>query len=333
MVPRTRHQEAEKEETKSQAGHRPVLLKEVLDALDPVDGATYIDGTFGAGGYTRALLKAANCTVLAIDRDPEAIEGGAELARLYPQRLHLVEGRFGNMVALLEKNGVHQVDGITLDLGISSMQIDIPERGFSFRGDGPLDMRMEKTGMSAADVINTEDEKTLATILFKYGEERKSRHIARRIVEMRTKKPITRTHELGEIIASVVRKGKDGINPATRSFQALRIYVNDELGEIERGLRAAEILLKPSARIAVVAFHSLEDRIVKNFLRLRSAQVARVSRHLPMNTETAPAPSFSLLHRRVVRPNAAEIAANPRARSARLRIAERTAAKPWEISP
>jgi len=333
MIPRTRHQEAQQQETKSQAGHRPVLLKEVLDALNPVDGATYVDGTFGAGGYTQAILKAADCTVWAIDRDPEAIEGGAALARLYPKRLHLVEGRFSDMVALLAQNGIHQVDGIALDFGVSSMQIDSPERGFSFSKDGPLDMRMEKAGLSAADVVNTEDEKTLATIFFKYGEERKSRHIARRIVERRAEKPITRTHELSDIVASVVRKGKDGINPATRTFQALRIYVNDELGEIERALSAAESLLKPSARLVVVAFHSLEDRIVKTFLRLRSAQAARASRHLPMKPEAAQAPSFALMHRRVVRPGPAEIAANPRARSARLRAAMRTTAAPWEVSP
>lgn len=323
MGTRTRPQET--------AGHCPVLLNEVLDALEPVDGATYVDGTFGGGGYTKALLEAANCTVWGIDRDPEAIAGGATLQRTYPQRLHLVEGRFGDMASLLQSHGVAQVDGIALDLGVSSMQIDLPERGFSFREDGPLDMRMEKIGLSAADVVNTEDEKTLAKIFLKYGEERKSRRIARRIIERRTKKPITRTRELAELVAAVVHKEKDGIHPATRSFQALRIYVNDELGEIERGLGAAEILLKPSGRLAVVAFHSLEDRIVKTFFRLRSATDPRPSRHLPIAPDMR-APSFNLLHRRVLRPCPAEIDANPRARSARLRAAERTAAAPWEVS-
>jgi len=325
MPSRTRPQE-------TQSSHRPVLLQEVLDVLDPADGATYVDGTFGAGGYTKALLEAANCTVWGIDRDPDAIAGGTVLLRSYPRRLHLIEGRFGEMAELLEREGVGQVDGIALDFGVSSMQLDQAERGFSFREDGPLDMRMEKTGLSAAEIVNTEDEKTLARIFWKYGEEQKSRRIARRIVEVRTQKPITRTRELAEIVASVVRQGKDGINPATRTFQALRIHVNDELGEIERGLSAAEKLLKPSGKIAVVAFHSLEDRLVKTFFHARSTESARPSRHLPLETE-APAATFHRLHRRVLRPSAAEIATNPRARSARLRAAERTQAAPWGVSP
>ncbi len=310
--------------------HQPVLLKEVLGILEPADGATYVDGTFGAGGYASALLEAADCTVWGIDRDPDAIAGGSVLLKAHPRRLHLLEGRFGDMAALLKAQGVTQVDGIALDLGVSSMQLAAAPRGFSFREDGPLDMRMEKQGPSAADVVNQEDAETLALILSKYGEERKSRRIARRIALLRTQKPITRTRELAEIVASVVKQEKSGIDPATRTFQALRIHVNDELCEIERGFHAAEILLKPHARIAVVAFHSLEDRLVKTFLRERSGARASASRHRPPTPGPTQAPSFHLLSRRPVRPGAEEIALNPRARSARLRAAERTEAPPWE---
>ncbi len=324
MNPRARPQE---EPTKP--GHRPVLLKEVLGILEPADGATYVDGTFGAGGYASALLEAADCTVWGIDRDPDAIAGGTVLVKAYPRRLHLLEGRFGDMAALLKAQGVTQVDGIALDLGVSSMQLEEPARGFSFRADGPLDMRMEKAGRSAADVVNQEDAETLASILSKYGEERKAGRIARRIVELRTQKPIMRTRELAEIVAGVVKQEKSGIDPATRTFQALRIHVNDELGEIERGLRAAEILLKPEGRIAVIAFHSLEDRLVKTFLRARCGEAAGASRHRPPEPGPKKAPSFRLLTRRPVRPAKAELAENPRARSARLRAAERTGAAPW----
>ncbi len=325
MTPRARPREKE-----TMCGHRPVLLKEVLGILEPADGSTYVDGTFGAGGYAKALLEAADCTVWGIDRDPDAIAGGSVLIKAYPRRLHLLEGRFGDMAALLKAQGVTQVDGIALDLGVSSMQLAARKRGFSFGEDGPLDMRMEKTGRSAADVVNQEDAETLASILSEYGEERKSRRIVRRIVELRTKKPITRTRELAEIVACVVKQEKSGIDPATRTFQALRIHVNDELGEIERGLHAAEILLKPHGRIAVVAFHSLEDRLVKTFLRARSGEATGASRHRPPAPGPAQAPSFRLLTRRVIRPAKAEIALNPRARSARLRAAERTKAPPWE---
>ncbi|MCE2509965.1 MAG: 16S rRNA (cytosine(1402)-N(4))-methyltransferase RsmH [Alphaproteobacteria bacterium] len=323
MTPRTRPQAG-----RTTREHRPVLLKEVLGILSPTDGATYVDGTFGAGGYTQALLDAADCTVWAIDRDPDAIEDGSVLLRSYARRLHLLEGRFGEMADLLKAQGVTQVDGIALDLGVSSMQLDKAGRGFSFRADGPLDMRMAKEGPSAADIVNQEDEQTLARILREYGEEKKSRRIARRIVELRNRQPITRTRELAELVAGVVKQDKSGIDPATRTFQALRIHVNDELGEIERGLRAAETLLKPQARIAVVAFHSLEDRIVKTFFRARSATGTGTSRHLPLAPKRTP--SFRLLTKRATRPGEAETAANPRARSARLRAAERTEAAPWE---
>jgi len=316
-------------ETKTTRSHRPVLLKEVLGILSPTDGATYVDGTFGGGGYSRALLEAADCTVWGIDRDPDAITDNTVLLKAYERRLHLLEGRFGNMAELLRAQGVTKVDGIALDLGVSSMQLADASRGFSFRKDGPLDMRMEKVGRSAADVVSQEDAETLSLIFSKYGEERKSRHIARRIVELRTKKPITRTRQLAEIIAGVVKQEKSGIDPATRAFQALRVHVNDELGEIERGLRAAEILLKPHARIAVVAFHSLEDRLIKTFLRARSVGHAGTYRHRPPEPGPKQAPSFRLLYQRVIQPNAEEIDLNPRARSARLRAAERTEAGPW----
>lgn len=313
--------------------HRPVLLEEVLAVLRPRDGGIYVDGTFGAGGYARAILEAAACTVWGIDCDPEAIAGGAPLASQHPGRLNLVEGRFGTMDELLSARGVRQVQGIAFDLGASSMQLDDPARGFSFRLDGPLDMRMEKRGRSAADVVNTASEKELADIIRRFGEERFSRRIARAIVEARGVRPITRTGELARIVRAVVRPSHDGIDPATRTFLALRIFVNDELAELDRGLRAAEWLLAPGGRLAVVSFQSLEDRPVKNFLKARSGAAPRPSRHGPEAVGAprgrAPEPTFRLIFRRAVRPTAREIADNPRARSARLRAAERTAAPPW----
>lgn len=308
--------------------HVPVLLAEVLQALAPRDGALYVDGTFGLGGYTRALLEAARCTVCGIDRDPRAIAAGAALAAQHPGRLQLFNGRFGDMERLLTARGVTQVDGVALDIGVSSPQIDEPARGFSFRHDGPLDMRMGDDGPTAADVVNTADEATLADIIERLGEERFARRIARAIVAARAQQPITRTLQLAEIVRGVVRRAPDGIDPATRTFQALRIYVNDEIGELRRGLAAAERLLVPGGRLAVVSFHSLEDREVKSFLRRRSGGEGGVSRHLPARTGGR-APSFTLLTRRAVRPSDAEIASNPRARSARLRAAERTAAPAW----
>ncbi|WP_119459083.1 16S rRNA (cytosine(1402)-N(4))-methyltransferase RsmH [Rhodospirillaceae bacterium SYSU D60014] len=316
------------------ARHQPVLLQEVTEALALRDGGVYVDGTFGAGGYARALLEAADCTVWGIDRDPEAITGAAELARRFPGRLHLVQGRFADMVELLQSRGVAEADGIALDLGVSSMQLDEAERGFSFRADGPLDMRMERAGESAADVVNRMDERELADVIFHLGEERKARAIARAIVAARAEAPITRTSQLAEIVRRTVRAGAKGrpdmIDPATRTFQALRIHVNDELGQIERGLVAAETLLRAGGRLVVVSFHSLEDRRVKTFLRQRSDRAPRQSRHLPVDTgEAARAPSFRLLSSGAVTPTAVEIERNPRARSARLRAAERTAAQAW----
>ncbi|MFQ5783286.1 MAG: 16S rRNA (cytosine(1402)-N(4))-methyltransferase RsmH [Alphaproteobacteria bacterium] len=315
----------------SDGGHRPVLLSEILAALAPRDGGIYVDGTFGGGGYSRALLAAAECTVWAIDRDPEALARAAALIDAFAPRLGVIAGRFGEMDRLLAARGVSAVDGVALDLGVSSQQLDDPSRGFSFRHDGPLDMRMESAGHTAAEVINESGEQALAAIIFNLGEERRARHVARAIVEARGERPITRTGELAAIVRRVVRPAADGIDPATRTFQALRIHVNDELGEIDRGLAAAERLLLPGGRLVVVSFHSLEDRRVKRFLAARSGRVPRPSRHAPVVAEPA-APSFRLLGRGARRPAAGEIAVNPRARSARLRAAERTAAPAWETA-
>ena len=312
-------------------GHVPVMLGEVLSALGPRDGAIYVDGTFGGGGYSRALLEAADCTVWGIDRDPDALAQGAELAERFAGRLHLVAGSFGAMDALLGRQGIDAVDGIALDIGVSSMQLDTPERGFSFRNDGPLDMRMSNSGPSAADLVNDESERPLADIIFRYGEERYSRRIARAIVAARQDGRIERTRQLAEIVRRAYPANRRGgpTDPATRTFQALRIHVNDEIGELVRGLAAAEALLGPGGRLAVVSFHSLEDREVKSFLRTRAGGSARSSRHAPPSSELVPEPTFRLLHRAPLVPTGDEIAANPRARSARLRSAERTTAPAW----
>jgi 16S rRNA (cytosine1402-N4)-methyltransferase len=308
--------------------HAPVLLAETIDALAPHDDGIYVDGTFGRGGYTRALLDRARCRVFAIDRDPEAVASGAALARAAGGRLTLIEGSYGDMATLLGTAGIAAVAGIALDLGPSSPQLDDPARGFSFRGDGPLDMRMARHGTTAADLVNTLPEAALADIIFLYGEERFSRRIARAVLAARETAPIQRTGELAAIVRKVVPAQPGGIDPATRTFQALRIAVNDELGELERGLAAAERLLAPGGRLVIVSFHSLEDRRVKTFLRQRSAAAPRGSRHLPAaGRETAA--SFRLLTKKAVRPGEAELTRNPRARSARLRAAERTAAPPF----
>jgi 16S rRNA (cytosine1402-N4)-methyltransferase len=308
--------------------HIPVLLSEVLAALEPKDGGIYVDGTFGAGGYTAKLLESADCTVWGIDRDPQALERGQALVEKFNGRLHLVAGRFGDMAELLNSRGIAAVDGVALDLGVSSMQIEDRTRGFSFLRDGPLDMRMEATGRSAADIINALPEKELSDIIFTYGEERHARRVARAIVAARTERPISRTLRLADVIRAAVRRANDGIDPATRTFQALRIYVNDELGELQRGLLAAERLLKPGGRLAVVSFHSLEDRIVKTFLRTRSQSADKPSRHAPASLDQTAAPraTFNALARRPITPGTIELARNPRSRSARLRTAERTSA-------
>jgi len=304
-------------------GHVPVLLNEVVDALRPRDGGRYVDGTFGGGGYSTAILDRAECEVIAIDRDPDAISAGGALVQRYAPRLRLIEGRFGEMEQLLSAEGVSAVDGVALDLGVSSMQFDQPARGFSFRASGPLDMRMEKSGPSAADLVNQRDEKELADIFWRYGEERKSRRVAHAIVERRRTKRIETTGELADIVRRAVGpSARDESDPATRAFQALRIAVNDELGELERGLAAVEQVLASGGRLAVVSFHSLEDRAVKDFVRARSGRTPAPSRHAPPRAAERAA-TFREVVRRPVLPSAAEVAANPRARSARLRVAER----------
>jgi 16S rRNA (cytosine1402-N4)-methyltransferase len=308
--------------------HIPVLLTEVVDGLAPRDGGLYVDGTFGAGGYTQAILKAAQCTVWAIDRDPEALERGHALAESYPGRLHLVHGRFGDLAELLIEHGVKAVHGIALDLGISSMQVDDRSRGFSFLRDGPLDMRMEKSGMSAADAVNSLPESELEDIIRRYGEERYARRVAHAIVRARKTRPFSRTIHLADTIRAEVRRSQDGIDPATRTFQALRIYVNDELGELERGLAGAERILAPEGRLAVVSFHSLEDRIVKTFIRDRSGRGPNPSRHRPTLNDSGNTVTFKMVNNRAITPSKREVRDNPRARSARLRIAERTPVPP-----
>jgi 16S rRNA (cytosine1402-N4)-methyltransferase len=324
-------------ERAAERAHTPVMAKEVVEALAPRAGAIYVDGTFGAGGYSEAILAAADATVYGIDRDPAAVARAAALVRRYPGRLTVIAGRFGDMDRALRDRGVEAVDGVALDLGVSSMQLDEAERGFSFRFDAKLDMRMEgpeaANQASAAEVVNEMAEDDLAGIIKRYGEEKRARQVARAIAAARRQKPIERTGELADIVRGAVGRGardSSGIDNATRTFQALRIYVNDELGELERGLRAAERLLAPGGRLVVVAFHSLEDRIVKLFLRERSSTAAQGPRHLPQASDTARrAPTFTLLFKGPGRPSQAECGANPRARSARLRAAERTGVPAW----
>ncbi len=306
--------------------HIPVLLTEVLRALSPGAAERFIDGTYGAGGYARAILDAADCSVLALDRDPAAIAAGRGLEFFLRRKAELVETPFSMMEEAARELGWDAVDGVVLDLGVSSMQLDEAERGFSFMRDGPLDMRMSGKGPSAADVVNTFEKDEIANILFGLGEERRSRAIAAAIVKDRAAAPFERTAQLASLVARVLgHKPGDPKHPATRTFQALRLYVNDELGELERALGAAERLLKPGGRLAVVSFHSLEDRIVKLFLADRAGKRPGGSRHLQAAQE-GPAPTFELKDRHGVEPSEAETAANPRARSARLRWAVRTGA-------
>jgi 16S rRNA (cytosine1402-N4)-methyltransferase len=302
--------------------HIPVMLAEVLQVLQPRDGGLYLDGTFGGGGYARAILTAADCRLHAIDRDPDAIARGTALVAESASRLQLHQGRFGEMATMLpELTG--RLDGVVLDLGISSFQIDQAERGFSFRQDGPLDMRMEKDGPSAADLVNRLGEAELADILYELGEERRSRRIARAIVAAREEAPIETTGRLVSIIHSVMPRDPSGIDSATRSFQGLRLAVNDELGEVERGLAAALTLLAPGGRLVVVAFHSLEDRIVKRFMQQAAGRSPGVSRYAPTAMQAAPKAGWKLATPNALRPGEAEVSANPRSRSARLRALEK----------
>jgi 16S rRNA (cytosine1402-N4)-methyltransferase len=307
------------------AAHVPVMLAEVLDALQPHDGGTYVDGTFGAGGYTRAILQAADTRVIAIDRDPSAIRDGQALVETHGGRLALLEGRFGDMEALV---GQSRVDGVVLDIGVSSMQIDEAARGFSFLRDGPLDMRMAQQGRSAADAVNTLPQETLSNIIYVFGEEPRSRAIARAIVAARAEAPITTTLGLVKAIERATgRPRPDKIHPATRTFQALRIHVNGELDELVEALHAAERMLGQGGRLVVVTFHSLEDRIVKRFFASRGGRLPSGSRHLP-GIAQGPAPSFELPFKGHIGASREEEARNPRARSAKLRAGIRTAAPP-----
>ena len=300
------------------SGHLPVMLHEVIEALAPRDGASYVDGTFGGGGYTTAILEAADCKVLGIDRDPAAIARGQALVDRFGGRLTLVQGEFSRMEEFAQAS-----DGVVLDLGVSSFQFDQPERGFSFREDGPLDMRMSLEGMSAADFVNSAGHSELASVIARFGEEKNARRIATAIIAAR---PITGTAQLAAIVSEAQGPAalRFAIHPATRTFQALRIHVNDELGELERGLDAALTILKPQGRLVVVSFHSLEDRIVKQFLASRSTAAPRGSRHAPVTA--APRAAFELLTTRPRTPSAEELSINPRARSAKLRAGVKLAA-------
>lgn len=309
--------------------HIPVMLDEVLHALQVRDGGLYVDGTFGAGGYSRAILSEADCRLVGIDRDPTVIPAAEELVRAAPQRFMFAHSPFSAMEQAVSALGLGQVDGIVLDIGVSSMQIDQAERGFSFMKSGPLDMRMSGEGPTAADAVNRLKADELANIFYAYGEERRSRRVAQFIVSAREEERIETTDRLAEIVSRAIGGKHSKIHPATRVFQALRIFINDELGELAMALAAAERLLSPLGRLVVVTFHSLEDRMVKAFLRARAGLVGGGgSRHTP-TVEAGPAPSFSLLTRKAVAASDGEAAENPRARSAKLRGAIRTEAPAW----
>jgi 16S rRNA (cytosine1402-N4)-methyltransferase len=322
------------ERTTSTTDHISVMLDEVIEALNPNNEGTYVDATFGAGGYSRAILRKNVSMLWAIDRDPTVMVTAKKIEQAFPGKFTLLQGCFSDMENLLKKSGHDFVDGIVLDIGVSSMQIDQAERGFSFMHDGPLDMRMSDKGKTAADVVNETEEEELANIIFRYGEERASRRVARAIVEVRTEKDFEGTLELSKVVEKAVgrpkyKKGKRQIHGATRTFQALRIYVNDELGELRRGLEAAEKMLSPGGRLCVVTFHSLEDRIVKEFFKLRSGDISRGSRHMPVQGDDMPDPTFNMIFRGGKKASTSEIRINVRSRSAKLRAAVRTNAPAW----
>ncbi len=313
------------------ATHIPVLLDEVMEALAPIAGGIFIDGTFGAGGYTRALLERGAAQVIAIDRDRSALSAGAMLAEASGGRLVLVDGVFAQLDRIAEAHAAGPVTGVVLDIGVSSMQLDQAGRGFSILRDGPLDMRMAQTGPSAGDLVNRADERDLADIIYHFGEDRAARRIARTIVAARAGEPITRTGQLAGIVSGCLPRQRPGqIHPATRTFQALRISVNDELGQLVQALGAAESVLAPGGRLVIVTFHSLEDRIVKRSFQIASGQAGQGSRHGP--ERQGPPPRY-LRPARAAKSSAAEIALNPRARSARLRAAVRTDASPVRVDP
>jgi 16S rRNA (cytosine1402-N4)-methyltransferase len=315
----------------SEAPHLSVLLPEVLEALALQPGERAVDATFGAGGYSRAML-AQGANVAAFDRDPTARRFAEPLEAAYPDRFRLIERPFSELEEGLDETGFAPVDAVVFDIGVSSMQLDEAERGFSFMKDGPLDMRMAADGPTAADLVNTAEEAELARIFYEYGEERASRRIAHALVRRRAEQPFARTLDLADTVEKALggRRGAP-THPATRVFQALRIAVNDELGELEAGLAAAERALKPGGRLAVVSFHSLEDRMVKQFLAARAGRTPAASRHLPPRLDTRQ-PSFELIYTSAKGPGEAELSANPRARSAKLRAARRTAAPVWRVA-
>lgn len=315
--------------TPADSRHIPVLGRQAVEMLNPHAGGIYLDATFGAGGYSRAILDIAGTRVIGIDRDRSAITGGFDLVDKSDGRLTLVEDRFSNLAEICAGQGVNAVDGVVMDVGVSSMQLDQAERGFSFRLGGPLDMRMGHDGPTAADVIAKASEADLANIIYIFGEERHSRAVARAIVAARKEAPVTTTRALADIVSKVVRSKPGEIHPATRTFQGLRIFVNQELDELHLALAAAERVLKPGGRLVVVSFHSLEDRIVKNFL-VERGKAGGGSRHLPELAYAAP--SFVILTKRPIVADDAEISANPRARSAKLRAAERTDARAHEAA-
>jgi 16S rRNA (cytosine1402-N4)-methyltransferase len=318
------------ETTLPAAPHIPVLLDEVMEALAPIAGGVFIDGTFGAGGYSRRLLDRGAAQVIAIDRDAQALAAGAALVKEAGARLVLVEGMFADLDRIAEAHATGPVTGVVLDIGVSSMQIDQAGRGFSFLHDGPLDMRMASSGHSASDLVNRADERGLADIIFHLGEDRAARRIARTIVAARLGEPITRTSQLARIVTGCMPPQRPGqIHPATRTFQALRIAVNDELGQLVGALQAAESVLAPGGRLVIVTFHSLEDRIVKRYFRIASGQEGQGSRHGPAGQR--PAPRYQR-PAKAVQAGAAEVRLNPRARSARLRSAVRTDAPPMRIA-
>ena len=314
-------------------GHLPVLAAEAVAALSPTDGETYVDATMGGGGYTRMLLERADCRVIAFDRDPAATQAAQIWAEKYGSRLTIVQRPFAEMAEALEEVSISQVHGVVLDLGVSSLQLDEGMRGFSFRHDGPLNMRMDQQStLDARELLNRAEEKDLADIFYIYGEEKKSRIAAREIVRVRQSEPIETTGQLSTLLEKVLgAQGREKIHPATRIFQAIRIFINDELGQLAKGLLAAERVLAAAGRLAAVTFHSLEDRLVKRFLTQRSAVQQAGSRHMPDVVTSGVMPTFSLAARRPVLPSAEEIAANPRARSAKLRAAVRTQTPAQEV--